>query len=74
VDVRFGKQHKKIQDFSANFATAEADIANLIDYLVGSVDQRCGYSQAKHPGGLRIENELELVCLHYWQLRGPLPP
>jgi len=33
-----------------------AGIAGLIDYLVGAAEQRRGYGEAEHPGGLRIDD------------------
>lgn len=45
----------------------------LIDYFVGATEQRRRHDETEHPGGLSIDDELELVCLHYWQLRGPRP-
>ena len=33
-----------------------ADIAGLIDYLIGAAEQRRGYGETDHPGGLRIDD------------------
>ena len=33
-----------------------ADIAGLIDYLVGAAEQRRGQGETEHPGGLRIDD------------------
>src|SRR5258707_10012334 len=36
----------------------------LFDHLVGDGEQSVRKSEAKHPCGLCVDNQLELVCLH----------
>src|SRR5215471_9401450 len=46
-------------------------LAHSFDHLVGAGEQLGWYGEAEHPGGLGIDNQLELARLHHWQL---LPP
>ena len=48
----------------------KADITNgLIDYFISAAEQRRRHGEAKHSGGLRIDDQLELVLFDNWQLR-----
>ena len=47
-----------------------ADITSgLIDYFIGTAEQRRRHGKAEHSGGVRIDDQLELVQLNNWQLR-----
>ena len=48
----------------------EADIGSLFDHLVGGGEQRRRHGEAKHPGGLVIDDQLELRRLHDRQVCG----
>src|SRR5262245_47819666 len=43
---------------------------SLFDHLVGAGEQRWRYCQAKHPGGLDVDNQLEFGGLHNRQVCG----
>jgi hypothetical protein len=48
----------------------KADITSgLIDYFIGTAEQRRRHGKAEHSGGVRIDDQLELVQLNNWQLR-----
>jgi hypothetical protein len=49
---------------------APQQTAPLFDDLVGGHEQFVGHSEAEHPGGLMIDDELELARLHDRQVRG----
>src|SRR5215813_5260431 len=40
------------------------------DHLVGAGEQRRGHIEAEHPGGLSVNDQLELARLHDRQVRG----
>src|SRR6516164_6458562 len=44
------------------------------DHLVGAGEQRGRYIDAKRPGGLQIDDELELGRRLYWQVARLLTP
>jgi hypothetical protein len=46
--------------------------SGLIDYFIGATEQRRRHGEAEHSGGLRIDDQLELVLFDNWQLRRPL--
>src|SRR5262249_57068266 len=45
-------------------------VASSLDHLVGAGEQRRRHVEAKHPGGLGIDYQLELARLHDRQVRG----
>ena len=47
----------------------KADPSGLIDYFIGAAEQRRRHGEAEHSGGLRIDDQLELVRFDNWQLR-----
>src|SRR6516162_2171286 len=48
----------------------KADITSgLIDYFIGAAEQRRRHGKAEHSGGVRIDDQLELVRFDNWQLR-----
>jgi hypothetical protein len=48
----------------------KADItSDLIDYFISAAEQRRRHGEAEHSGGLRIDDQLELVRFDNWQLR-----
>ena len=48
-----------------------ADITSgLIDYFISAAEQRRRHGEAEHSGGLRIDDQIELVRFDNWQLRG----
>ena len=48
----------------------KADITSgLIDYFIGAAEQRRRHGEAEHSGGVRIDDQLELVLFDNWQLR-----
>ena len=49
----------------------KADITSgLVDYFIGTAEQRRRHGEAEHSGGLRIDDQIELVRFDNWQLRG----
>src|SRR5215831_1652353 len=40
------------------------------DHLVGDGKQRWRHGEVKHPGGLAVDDQLELRGLYDWQVRG----
>ena len=43
---------------------------SLFDHLVGGGEQRWRHGEAEHPGGLGVDDQLELGRLHDRQVRG----
>src|SRR6266566_5551522 len=43
-------------------------LAHSLNHLVGGDEQLIGYGEAEHPGGLCVDDKLELGGLQYWQL------
>src|SRR5215472_6977288 len=41
-----------------------------LPHLVGEREQIVGYSQAEHPGGLSVDDQLEPRRLYDWHVRG----
>src|SRR6266446_7600552 len=41
-----------------------------LDHLVGSHEQLVRHGEAEHPGGLGVDDQLELRRLYDWQVRG----
>src|SRR2546430_7313372 len=41
-----------------------------LDHLVGGHEQLVGHAEAEHPGGLGVDDQLELRGLYDWQVRG----
>ena len=48
---------------------APQQTASLFDHLVGAGEQRGRHGEAEHPGGLDIDDQLELGRLHDRQVR-----
>src|SRR5215470_4914591 len=49
----------------------KADITSgLIDYFISAAEQRRRHGEAEHAGGLRVDDQIELVRFDNWQLRG----
>jgi len=44
-------------------------LAELLDHLVGGHEQFVRHDEAELPGGLRVDDQLELGRLHQWQGR-----
>src|SRR5262245_35591364 len=42
--------------------------ANLFDHVVGAGEKRRRDGEAEYPGGLRVDDQLELARLHYRQV------
>jgi hypothetical protein len=42
--------------------------AFLLDHIVGAAEQRRWHGEAEHPGGLGVDDQLELGRLHHWQV------
>jgi hypothetical protein len=45
-------------------------VRNSLDHLVGAGEQHRGTSMAEHPGGLGVDDQLELARLHHRQVSG----
>ena len=43
-------------------------LQSLFDHLVGAAEQRRRHGEAEHPGGLGVDDQLELGRLHHWQV------
>src|SRR5262249_60647150 len=43
--------------------------ARLFDHLIGEGEQRGWHSETEYPGGLRVDDQLELAGLHDGQIR-----
>ena len=54
---------------NVRFTPKSGHCSGLIDYFIGAAEQRRRHGKAEHSGGVRIDDQLELVQLNNWQLR-----
>src|SRR5262245_65910068 len=60
-----------MQEFAAGKFHFEPSLSGLLfDHLVGGDEQLVWHSEPEHPGGLVVDNELELARLHHRKIRG----
>ena len=43
--------------------------SGLVDYFIGTAEQRRRHGEAEHSGGVRIDDQLDLVLFDNWQPR-----
>jgi hypothetical protein len=54
---------------NVRFTPKSGHSSSLIDYFISAAEQRRRHGEAEHSGGLRIDDQLELVLFDNWQLR-----
>ena len=54
---------------NVRFTPKSGHCSGLIDYFIGAAEQRRRHGKAEHSGGVRIDDQLELVQLNNWQFR-----
>jgi hypothetical protein len=71
ANVRFGSEADiGARPINVRFVPKADITSGLIDYFISAAEQRRRHGEAEHSGGLRIDDQIELVRFDNWQLRG----